>query len=134
MRCPTHLSVGQEGVPSALSLLMKKDFVISVIDLTLTIFLKEEILKNGAEIYGKESGSSKGRGGSMHLVDLKVNFMGSTAIVGNSVPVGVGLALSSKIKEKRLTYIFLGDAVVETGAFLGVIKFLNSKKITIIFV
>ena len=47
-----------------------------------------------AEIYGKESGSSKGRGGSMHLVDLKVNFMGSTAIVGNSVPVGVGLALS----------------------------------------
>ena len=52
-----------------------------------------------AEIYGKESGSSKGRG-SMHLVDLKVNFMGSTAIVGNSVPVGVGI-LSSKIKREK---------------------------------
>ena len=104
MRCPTHLSVGQEGVPSALSLLMKKkDFVISSHRPHAHYISKGgDIKKMIAEIYGKESGSSKGRGGSMHLVDLKVNFMGSTAIVGNSVPVGVGLALSSKIKNELI--------------------------------
>ncbi len=137
MRCPTHLSVGQEGVPSALSLLMKKkDFVISSHRPHAHYISKGgDIKKMIAEIYGKESGSSKGRGGSMHLVDLKVNFMGSTAIVGNSVPVGVGLALSSKIKkEKRLTYIFLGDAVVETGAFWESVNFSIVKKLPIIFV
>ena len=131
----THLSVGQEGVPSALSLLMKKkDFVISSHRPHAHYISKGgDIKKMIAEIYGKESGSSKGRGGSMHLVDLKVNFMGSTAIVGNSVPVGVGLALSSKIKrEKRLTFIFLGDAVVETGAFWESLNFSIVKKLPII--
>ena len=51
-----------------------------------------------AEIYGKKTGTSKGKGGSMHLIDLSVNFMGTSAIVGNSIPVGVGLGLSSQLK------------------------------------
>ena len=61
-----------------------------------------------AEIYGKETGCSKGKGGSMHLVDLNVNFMGSSAIVANSIPVGTGLALSSKIKKDKKV-LFFGD-------------------------
>ena len=73
---------------SFISLNEKKDFVISSHRPHAHYISKGgDIKKMIAEIYGKESGSSKGRGGSMHLVDLKVNFMGSTAIVGNSVPV-----------------------------------------------
>tara|TARA_B100001175_G_scaffold314786_1_gene324838 strand:+ start:9944 stop:10903 length:960 start_codon:yes stop_codon:yes gene_type:complete len=137
MRCPTHLSIGQEGVPSALSLLMKKkDFVISSHRPHAHYISKGgNIDRMLSEIYGKENGCSKGRGGSMHLIDLNVNFMGSTAIVGNSIPVGVGLALSSKIKnENRITYIFLGDAVIETGVFWESLNFSIIKNLPIIFI
>ena len=54
-----------------------------------------------AEIYGKKNGCSKGHGGSMHLIDLNVNFMGSTAIVGNSLPIGAGLALTIRIENSN---------------------------------
>ena len=61
-----------------------------------------------AEIYGKKTGCSQGKGGSMHLVDINSNFMGSTAIVGNTIPIGVGLGLSSIIKIKiNLVLFFL---------------------------
>ncbi len=51
-----------------------------------------------AEIYGKETGCCGGRGGSMHLIDLEVGFLGSTPIVGGSIPVGVGAAFGSQLK------------------------------------
>ena len=63
-----------------------------------------------AEIYGKATGCAKGLGGSMHLVDTEMGFMGCTAIVGNTIPVGVGLALSAQLrKEERISCVFLGD-------------------------
>ena len=59
-----------------------------------------------AEIYGKETGTSRGKGGSMHLIDLNVNFMGTSAIVGNSIPVGVGLGLAIKLKNEKNIFCF----------------------------
>ena len=71
-----------------------------------------------AEIYGKATGCSKGKGGSMHLVDKSVGFMMSTAIVGNSIPIGAGLALAAKLdKRNQVSCIFLGDAAIEEGVF-----------------
>ena len=103
MRCPVHLSIGQEAVAAALSLIMKKkDFAVSSHRAHAHYLSKGgSIKKMLAEIYGKKNGCSQGKGGSMHLIDKNVNFMGSTAIVGNSIPIGVGLALSSKIKRKK---------------------------------
>ena len=76
-----------------------------------------------AELYGFKEGCSKGVGGSMHLIDLKKNFYGSTAIVSNSIPVGVGLAYSMKLnKEKNLVCIYIGDASIEEGVFFEAIK------------
>ena len=120
MRCPTHLSVGQEAVSAAFSeFFAKKDYVVSSHRAHIHYLAKGGNLKKMiAEIYGKETGCSKGKGGSMHLVDLNVNFMGSSAIVANSIPVGTGLALSSKIKKKgQKSFIFFGDGAVEQGAF-----------------
>ena len=109
MRCPVHLSVGQEIVPSILSLFVKKnDYFIST-----HRGHAHYIAKNGnipemiSEIYGKKTGTSEGKGGSMHLIDTKVNFMGTSAIVGNSIPVGVGLGLSNKINKKKFFIICL---------------------------
>ena len=73
-----------------------------------------------AEIYGKASGCSGGRGGSMHLVDNKVGFVGSTAIVGNSIPIGVGLGLSLQLeKSSALSAVFCGDGSVKEECFMN---------------
>ena len=126
MRCPVHLSIGQEGVPAALSLLLnKKDFAVSTHRAHAHYISKGGSIKRMiAEIYGKSTGCSGGRGGSMHLTDKKKGFMGSSSIVGNSIPLGVGLGLSLKLKKsKNLSIIYLGDGAVETGAFFESINF-----------
>ena len=101
MRCPTHLCIGQEAVSSAVGHALKKsDYAVST-HRSHGHYLGKggDLNKMIAEIYGKETGCSKGYGGSMHLVDKDVGFMGSTAIVGNSIPVGIGLALASKLNK-----------------------------------
>jgi len=71
-----------------------------------------------AELYGKQSGCSRGRGGSMHLFDVSRRFYGGNAIVGGGLPVAVGLALAQKLKhESTLTACFFGDGAVAEGEF-----------------
>ena len=103
MRCPTHLSGGQEGVPAVLSVLLKQaDFAVSTHRGHAHYLAKGgRIDQMIAEIYGKATGCAKGLGGSMHLVDTEMGFMGCTAIVGNTIPVGVGLALSAQLRKKN---------------------------------
>ena len=126
MRCPTHLSVGQEMVSACLEeCFKKKDAAVSSHRAHAHYLGKGGNLnKMIAEIYGKETGCSKGKGGSMHLIDTKSGFLGSTAIVGNSIPVGVGHALNFKInKKKNISLIFFGDAGIETGIFYESLNF-----------
>ena len=121
MRCPVHLAIGQEAVSATFSEVVKKsDFAMSSHRAHLHFLAKGGSLRAMiAEIYGKKSGCSSGKGGSMHLIDLKVNFMGSTAIVGNTIPVSAGLALASKIKkEKNITYVFFGMGPLKKGLFM----------------
>tara|TARA_B100000073_G_C23711499_1_gene564409 strand:- start:1179 stop:1916 length:738 start_codon:yes stop_codon:yes gene_type:complete len=88
-----------------------------------------------AEIYGRVTGCSKGKGGSMHLIDQKVGFMGTSAIVGNSIPIGVGLALSSQLKKTdELTVIYLGDGAIEEGVFYESLNFAIVRKLKVLFV
>ena len=137
MRCPTHLSIGQECVPSVVgTFTSKKDLCVSSHRSHAHYLGKGGSLKKFiSELYGKSTGCSKGRGGSMHLTDLNVGFVGSTAIVSNSIPVGVGLSLSSKILgKKQITIIYLGDASVEEGVFFESLNFAIVKKIPVIFV
>tara|TARA_Y100000389_G_scaffold204677_1_gene258795 strand:+ start:3234 stop:4211 length:978 start_codon:yes stop_codon:yes gene_type:complete len=137
MRCPVHLSIGQEAISVALSQVMRKnDFAVSSHRAHAHYLAKNGSLKKMiAEIYGKVTGCSKGKGGSMHLIDLKSNFMGSTAIVGNTIPIGVGLALSSKIrKQNNFSFIFFGEGAVEEGVFYESVNFAVVKKLPVIFI
>ncbi len=137
MRCPVHLSIGQEGVPAALSLLINnKDFAVSTHRAHAHYISKGGSIKRMiAEIYGKSTGCSGGKGGSMHLTDKKKGFMGSSSIVGNSIPLGVGLGLSLKLnKSKNLSIIYLGDGAIETGAFFESVNFAIIKKLPVIFI
>ena len=136
IRCPVHLSIGQEAPSAAVNIFLKKnDFAISYHRSHAHYIAKNGNLKKMiAEIYGKESGCSSGVGGSMHLVDLKKNFLGSTAIVSNSIPVGVGYAYSLKYYNKNSRIcIYIGDASCEEGVFFESLNFAVLKNLPIIF-
>ena len=71
------------------------------------------------EIYGDKRGCCKGYGGSMHMLDRKVGFQGSTPILGSAVPIAAGIAASKKfLKKKELSVVFTGDGAAEEGHFM----------------
>tara|TARA_Y100000739_G_scaffold167444_1_gene145364 strand:+ start:83 stop:1042 length:960 start_codon:yes stop_codon:yes gene_type:complete len=136
IRCPVHLSVGQEAPSAALSLLVdKNDFSVSTHRGHAHYLAKGGNLRSFiAEIYGKLNGCSRGKGGSMHLIDLNVNFMGTSAIVGNSIPTGTGLALAAKInKSDQISIIHIGDGAIEEGVFYESLNFAVVKEIPALF-
>jgi TPP-dependent pyruvate/acetoin dehydrogenase alpha subunit len=137
MRCPTHLSIGQEAVAAATGLALSNNDIAVSYHRSHAHFLSKggEPKKLFAELHGFKEGCSKGVGGSMHLIDLKKNFYGSTAIVSNSIPVGVGLAYSLKLsKKKNLVCIYIGDAAVEEGVFFESLNFSVLKKLPVVFI
>ncbi|MDA9950847.1 thiamine pyrophosphate-dependent dehydrogenase E1 component subunit alpha [Luminiphilus sp.] len=137
MRCPTHLSIGQEAVAAALSQnLSPYDLAVSTHRSHAHYLAKGgDLARMIAEIYGKATGCSKGKGGSMHLVDIGAGFMGSSAIVGNSIPVGVGLGMALKLEGvKNISVVFLGDGATEQGVFFESLNFAALKNLPILFV
>jgi pyruvate dehydrogenase E1 component alpha subunit len=71
-----------------------------------------------AEMFGKQEGCSRGRGGSMHVFDAATRFYGGNAIVGGGLPIAVGLALADKLSgRRRVTACFFGDGAVAEGEF-----------------
>ena len=137
MRCPTHLSIGQEAIAVGVcSNLTNEDQVLSSHRAHAHYLAKGGCLNSMlAEIYGKVTGCSKGMGGSMHLIDKSVGFMGSTAIVGNTIPVAVGSALAMKIQEKKsISCVFLGDGATEEGVFYESINFAIIHNLPVLFI
>ena len=115
-----HLYIGQEAVGvGAISALREDDYV-------LTSYREHgQAIAKGispdavmAELYGKATGSSRGKGGSMHIFDNRVNFLGGHGIVGGQIPLATGVAFASKYQETdRVTLCFFGEAAVNQGAF-----------------
>ncbi len=137
MRCPTHLSVGQEAVAvGTAAALERTDPAVSTHRAHAHYLAKGGDLKRLlAELFGKEAGCARGRGGSMHLIDLDVGFEGSTAIVGSTLPVGVGLALGIRVRaEAAVACIFLGDGAMEEGVFYESANFAVVRKLPALFI
>ena len=137
MRCPVHLSIGQEaaavGVCSNLEL---QDQVYSTHRCHSHYLAKGGDLRSMiSELYGKRSGCCGGRGGSMHLMDPSVGMMLSLPIVASIIPIAVGAALSLKLKKKKNGIsVFFGDAAVEEGVFHESANFASLNKLPIVFV
>src|SRR2546430_8462130 len=115
-----HLYIGQEAVGvGSISALRTDDYVITSYrehGQAIAKGISPEAVM--AELYGKATGCSKGKGGSMHLFDASVNFMGGHAIVGGQIPLATGVAFASKYKETdQVTVCFFGEAAVNQGAF-----------------
>lgn len=137
MRCPVHLSIGQEAAAVGVChALLHTDRVFSThrchahylaMDGNLNAML--------AEIYGKATGCLGGRGGSMHLSDPDKGLIASVPIVASSIPLAVGTALSDQIDgNNNVSVTFFGDASVEEGVFHESANFASLRKLPVIFV
>lgn len=116
-----HLHIGQEAVAAGcIKPLREDDYVITAYrEHTQAIAKGIEPKRVMAELYGRVDGCSGGRGGSMHLYDPEVRFMGGHGIVGGQIPLGAGLGWAIKYREgDQVCVCFLGDAAVNQGAFL----------------
>jgi pyruvate dehydrogenase E1 component alpha subunit len=88
-----------------------------------------------AELYGKATGTTKGKGGSMHIFDKSKNFMGGHGIVGAQIPLGAGIAFAEKYsKTKNLCMCYMGDGAVRQGAFHEALNLAMLWKLPVIFV
>lgn len=137
MRCPVHLCIGQEAISAGICLNLKREDVVMSNHRSHGHYLGKggSLPRMIAEIYGKEGGCSKGRGGSQHLVDLSVNFYGSTPIVGGTIPVATGVAWAARLKnEKKMVVVFFGDAAVEEGVFHESLNFASLHQLPILYV
>src|SRR5713101_7151767 len=115
-----HLYIGQEAVAvGAMSTLRPDDYAISSYREHGHCLAKgSDPRRVMAELFGRRDGLSKGKGGSMHLFDKSVNFLGGHAIVGAQIPLATGVAFASKYRETdQVTLCFFGEAAVNQGAF-----------------
>ena len=137
MRCPVHLSDGQEGIAAGACMALRKtDKIVSTHRSHGHYLAKQGNLKAMlCEIYGRAPGCVGGRGGSMHLLDDEAGVLACLPIVGTSVPLGVGVAYAAKRKgEDTVVTVFLGDAVMEEGVFHESANFAALHSLPVVFV
>ena len=137
MRTPTHFSVGQEAIAVGVS---------AALDTTDIVYSGHRchahyLAKGGdlgalvAELYGRETGCAKGRGGSVHLADPSVGMMAASAILGQTVAVAVGSALAFKMdRSPRVAVTFFGDGAIDEGVFHESLNFAAVRKVPVLFV
>jgi pyruvate dehydrogenase E1 component alpha subunit len=132
-----HLYIGQEACASgAVSALKEGDkYITAYRDHGHPIALGSDPRKIMAEMYGKETGISKGKGGSMHMFDKEKHFFGGHGIVGGQIPLGVGIAFAEKYnKTDNLCITYMGDGAVRQGAFHEALNLAMTYKLPVIFV
>ena len=137
MRCPMHLCIGQEAIAVGVSnALTKEDKVFSNHRAHGHYLAKGgDLLAMIAELYGRDIGCCGGRGGSMHMIDQSVGFMGSTPIVGGTVPLAVGSAWASKLMNDNLvTIVYFGDGCFEEGVLHESMNFAALHHLPVLFV
>ena len=132
-----HLYIGQEAVSTgSLSLLRPDDYVIT------TYRDHGQALARGmtprtvmAELFGRQDGCSRGKGGSMHMFDRNLNFLGGHGIVGGHVPIAAGVGFAIKYRGgDQVIICFMGESVVNTGAFHEALNMAALWKLPCVFI
>lgn len=132
-----HLYIGQEAlVAGAVSALKKDDNMITAYrDHAHPLGKGMDPKYIMAELYGKITGCSKGKGGSMHMFSAEYRFFGGHGIVGGQIPLGAGIAFAEKYKgTKNVTLCYMGDGAVRQGAFHEALNMAMTWKLPVIFI
>src|SRR5436309_5806714 len=132
-----HLYIGQEAVVVGAAAATRPDdyFISAYRDHAHALVKGTSANACMAELFGKETGCSKGLGGSMHFFDRKNHMYGGQAIVGAHVPLAVGMAFASKYRgEDRVTLCFFGDGAINQGAFHEALNLAALYKLPVLFI
>jgi len=137
IKSPVHLSIGQEAVSVGVCEALDRDDVVFGTYRSHALYLAKggDLQKMIAELYGKLDGCAKGKGGSMHLIDVAARVMGASAVVGTTIPQAVGFAYALKLQRKDSVVVSVfGDGAVDEGVFHESLNFAALKSLPIIFV
>jgi TPP-dependent pyruvate/acetoin dehydrogenase alpha subunit len=137
IKSPVHLSIGQEAVAVGVcEALQPEDVVFCSYRSHATYLAKGGDLKQMiAELYGKATGCAKGKGGSMHMVDVVHGVMGASAVVGTTIPHAVGYAFAVQRQRKHSVVVtFFGDGATDEGVFYESLNFAALKRLPLLFV
>jgi TPP-dependent pyruvate/acetoin dehydrogenase alpha subunit len=137
MRTPVHLGIGQEAVAVGVCSALDKGDVVYSHHRSHNHYLAAggSVYELAAELYGRQTGCARGRGGSVHLTSLDTGFIISTAILGETVACAVGSALAIKMDGKdRAAVTFFGDAACEEGIVYESFNYASVNRLPVLFV
>jgi acetoin:2,6-dichlorophenolindophenol oxidoreductase subunit alpha len=137
IRCPCHLCTGQEAIAAGICASLREDDYIFGNHRSHGHYLAKGggMFELVAEIYGREAGCSRGRGGSMHLIDPGRGMLGAAPIVAGTISLAMGAALTSLIRQdERVAVAFFGDGATGEGVLYECLNFAALKNLPLIFV
>jgi pyruvate dehydrogenase E1 component alpha subunit len=137
MRTPTHFSIGQEAPAVGVCQTLRPDDVVYSGHRCHAHYLAKggSLIGMVGELYGKEIGCAKGRGGSVHLNDPEAGIIASSAILGQTMAVAVGSAWAFTMDgSDRVAVTFFGDGAIEEGIFHETLNFAAVKRLPVLFV
>jgi len=137
IKSPIHLSIGQEAVSVGVCAALRPDDVVFGTYRGHALYLAKggDMKAMVAELYGKATGCTGGKGGSMHLISTEAGMMGASAVVGTTIANAAGYAYALKHQGRdALVVSFFGDGATEEGVFAESLNFAALKKLPMIFV
>jgi TPP-dependent pyruvate/acetoin dehydrogenase alpha subunit len=137
IKSPVHLSIGQEAPSVGVCDALRPDDIVFATYRGHAAYLAKggNLQQMIAELYGKVAGCGAGKSGSMHLIDVAAGMMGTSAIVGTTIPQAVGYAFALKTRNSdRVVASFFGDGATEEGVFHESMNFAALKRLPVLFV
>jgi TPP-dependent pyruvate/acetoin dehydrogenase alpha subunit len=137
IRCPCHLAIGQEAVPVGVSKSLRSTDRIFGAHRSHAHYLAlgGSLRALMAEVLGKDTGASRGMGGSMHLIDREHGLYGTVPIVGSTIPIATGAALAAKMDGRGdIAVSYFGDGATEEGVFHESMNLAATLRLPVLFV
>jgi TPP-dependent pyruvate/acetoin dehydrogenase alpha subunit len=137
IKSPVHLSIGQEAVSVGVCEALKPHDIVFGTYRGHAMYLAKggDMKAMVAELYGKATGCTRGKGGSMHLIDPEAGVMGTSAVVGTTIANAAGYAYALKSRRSDAVVVsFFGDGATEEGVFAETMNFAALKRLPILFV
>jgi len=137
IKSPVHLSIGQEAVSVGVCEALRTTDIVFGTYRGHALYLAKggDLKAMVAELFGKATGCTKGKGGSMHLIDPEAGVMGTSAVVGTTIANASGYAYALKTRKSDAVVVsFFGDGATEEGAFAETLNFAVLKRLPMLFV
>jgi len=137
IKSPVHLSIGQEAIAVGVCEGLRPTDIVFASYRGHAAYLAKggDLRMMIAELYGKVTGCAKGKGGSMHLIDVSHGIMGSSAVVGTTLPNAAGYAYALRRKKSdAIVTVFFGDGATDEGVFYETLNFAALKRLPLLFI